>query len=1059
MVASLNLNNHNQTVGDVTVRSHGGQINGGTLTADSYTFENNRWHDLTITANLAGSGASLTQEGRGTTTLSGNNTYGGDTVINRGTLVANNAHALGNSSNVTIDHRGTLELDASNTIGTLTIGSHGGSIIGVGTLTATSYTFDNDECHPVTITANLAGNAASLTQNGSGTTTLSGDNTYSGGTFVYGGVLKAGSDTAFSDGLITVNDGGTVDVHGHSMSNAFHLAGYGFDDQGALINSSRHHTAVLDGTITLTADAAIGGRGNLILSGTITDPLATRNPLIKALAQGLAVLFQNYALLGSSLTKVGSGTLTLSNTSNTYGGQTIIEDGVLAITADGSLGSVPLFTMARLLVLNGGTLEALNTLTLNAKRGITISEYSNGGLAAATGTVFTVNPVIAGNEVDLQINPQIRHAHPTGTVILAGRNTYTGETEILGGTVQTNVSYTTTRTGSYSSLGSNTDLYINGGILNLNNHNQTVGDVTVRSHGGQINGGTLTADSYTFENNRWHDLTITANLAGSGASLTQEGRGTTTLSGNNTYGGDTVINRGTLVANNAHALGNSSNVTIDHRGTLELDASNTIGTLTIGSHGGSIIGVGTLTATSYTFDNDECHPVTITANLAGNAASLTQNGSGTTTLSGDNTYSGGTFVYGGVLKAGSDTAFSDGLITVNDGGTVDVHGHSMSNAFHLAGYGFDDQGALINSSRHHTAVLDGTITLTADAAIGGRGNLILSGTITDPLATRNPLIKALAQGLAVLFQNYALLGSSLTKVGSGTLTLSNTSNTYGGQTIIEDGVLAITADGSLGSVPLFTMARLLVLNGGTLEALNTLTLNAKRGITISEYSNGGLAAATGTVFTVNPVIAGNEVDLQINPQIRHAHPTGTVILAGRNTYTGETEILGGTVQTNVSYTTTRTGSYSSLGSNTDLYINGGILNLNNHNQTVGDVTVRSHGGQINGGTLTADSYTFENNRWHDLTITANLAGSGASLTQEGRGTTTLSGNNTYGGDTVINRGTLVANNAHALGNSSNVTIDHRGTLELDASNTIGTLTIGSHGGSIIGVGTLTATSY
>jgi len=881
-------------------------------------------------------------------------------------------------------------------------------------------------------TSDIGGGAGLILNSGvgfSGTTTLSGVNTYGGGTFVYNGVLKAGSVDAFSSGRITV-DGGTLDVHGYSIGNVLYLAGDGADGQGALINSSRHHTATLNGNITLTADTTIGGRGNLILNGTITDPLATRNPLIKIVAQIAAALFQNYELLGSSLTKVGSGTVTLSNLSNTYGGQTIIEDGVLAIAADGSLGSLPLLTMRALLVLNGGTLEALNTMSLNAKRGITLDEY--GALAVASGGILTINPVISGDGA-LRFNPWIRGGYSPGTIVLAGRNTYTGETVLLGGTLQTNVGYSN-RSGGYSALGNVTDLYISGGILNLQNTTQKVGEVTIGSRGGQINTGTLTATSYTFNNNECHPVTITTNLAGSGASLTQAGSGTTTLSGNNTYSGTTTVNGGTLVLNNVHALGNSSNVTLDDGGTLVLNQSNTVGTLTIGSYGGSIIGDGTLTATSYTFNNNECHPVTITANLVGSGASLTQAGSGTTTLSGVNTYGGGTFVYNGVLKAGSVDAFSSGRITV-DGGTLDVHGYSIGNVLYLAGDGADGQGALINSSRHHTATLNGNITLTADTTIGGRGNLILNGTITDPLATRNPLIKIVAQIAAALFQNYELLGSSLTKVGSGTVTLSNLSNTYGGQTIIEDGVLAIAADGSLGSLPLLTMRALLVLNGGTLEALNTMSLNAKRGITLDEY--GALAVASGGILTINPVISGDGA-LRFNPWIRGGYSPGTIVLAGRNTYTGETVLLGGTLQTNVGYSN-RSGGYSALGNVTDLYISGGILNLQNTTQKVGEVTIGSRGGQINTGTLTATSYTFNNNECHPVTITTNLAGSGASLTQAGSGTTTLSGNNTYSGNTTVSAGTLALTSTGTLGNTTSLLTISSGTLDLQGNS----LTVGS----------------
>ena len=62
--------------------------------------------------------AGLTKQGTGTFTLSGTNTYNGDTTVNDGTLQADSVTAFGNGSNVEIANVATLDLNGfDNTVG------------------------------------------------------------------------------------------------------------------------------------------------------------------------------------------------------------------------------------------------------------------------------------------------------------------------------------------------------------------------------------------------------------------------------------------------------------------------------------------------------------------------------------------------------------------------------------------------------------------------------------------------------------------------------------------------------------------------------------------------------------------------------------------------------------------------------------------------------------------------------------------------------------------------------------------------------------------------------
>jgi autotransporter-associated beta strand protein len=390
--------------------------------------------------------------------------------------------------------------------------------------------------------------------------------------------------TALGSGLITINSGALLIYKVNSLANHFWLSGSGVDGFGALVNSTSQSTAVLDGSIFLANNTSIGGTGNIELSGEVSDASAYRGVLLNAFFRLIGYVSGSYNLLGASLTKEGDGTLTLSN-SNRYSGRTTINAGALAIRSDSSLGSAPLLLAnPSLLRLNGGTLVALNDLSLNTRRGITLS--SSSGIAAVAGATFTIGSVITGDRKLVINNPAIIDG-PLGTVQLSGRNTYTGDTTLLGGTLQLGSSAGSSfLTGSYSALGRNTALLINGATLDLNGFNQTVRTVVVGSLGGSIINGegteTLTASGFTFNNAA--SLNVSAILGGSGASLNQLGFGTTTLSGANTYSGQTTISAGTLVLTGLGRLSNSSSVYLD--GTLDLQVNSaSLNSLVMGSNG------------------------------------------------------------------------------------------------------------------------------------------------------------------------------------------------------------------------------------------------------------------------------------------------------------------------------------------------------------------------------------------------------------------------------------------------------------------------------------------
>ena len=139
----------------------------------------------------------------------------------------------------------------------------------------------------------------------------------------------------------------------------------------------------------------------------------------------------------------------------------------------------------------------------------------------------------------------------TNTVTLNAINTYTGGTTLNAGGLTL---------GNASGLGnSNGALAVNGGTLDLGNFSPTVGATTI--NGGVIQNGTLTATFFTANNP--NSAGVSAVLAGVSAALTKNGLGILSLTAQNTYGGATTINAGTL-----NCLGTISGAVTVSGGTL-----------------------------------------------------------------------------------------------------------------------------------------------------------------------------------------------------------------------------------------------------------------------------------------------------------------------------------------------------------------------------------------------------------------------------------------------------------------------------------------------------------
>ncbi|MCL9357447.1 autotransporter-associated beta strand repeat-containing protein [Salmonella enterica subsp. enterica serovar Enteritidis] len=978
-----------------------------------------------VDANSGWNGQSLTKTGAGTLILNAENTYTGSTTISEGTLIATNVEALG-TGNVT--DNATLEMntggDFDNAISgsgqvvksgdeTLTLSGAnsytGGTTISGGTLVATNVEAlgSGDVTDNAVLELNTGGdftNAISgsgqVVKSGDKTLTLSGANSYTGGTTISGGTLVASNVEALGTGDITDNATLELNAGGDFANN--------IGGTGSVVKSG-DKTLTLSGSNTYTGGTTISG-GTLVASNV--EALGTGDVTDNAtLELNTGGDFDNAISGSGQVVKSGDKTLTLSG-ANSYSGATTISGGTLVATNVDALGSGDVTDDATLELNTGGTFD-------NAISG--------------SGQV-----VKSGDE----------------TLTLSGTNTYSGGTLISGGTlVASNVEALGTGDVTNDAVlelntGGTFDNAISGSgqVVKSGDKMLTLSGANSYSGGTLISDGTLVASNVEAlgSGDVTNDAVLELNtggtfdnvISGSGK-VEKSGDDALTLSGSNTYTGGTLISGGTLVASNVEALGTGD---VTDNATLALNAggdfTNNIGgtgrveksgdqTLTLsGSNtytGGTLISSGTLVATSV--DALGTGNVTNNATLAlntggdfinniGGTGRVEKSGDDALTLSGSNTYTGGTLISGGTLVANDVNALGTGDVTDNAALMLNTGGDFINN---IGGTG------RVEKSGDDTLTLSGSNTYTGGTLISG-GTLVANDV--NALGTGDVTDNATLALNAVGDFNNAIGGSGkVEKSGDDTLTLSG-SNTYTGGTLINGGTLVASNVEALGTGDVTDDATLELNTGGKFDnaisgsgnvvksGADTLTLSGSNTYTGGTTINDGTLVAT-SVDALGTGDVTDDATLELNTggdfdnaisgsgQVVKSGDD-TLTLSGSNTYTGGTLISSGTLVAN---------DVNALGT--------------------GDVT---------------DNATLELNTGGDFTN--NIGGTGR-VEKSGDGTLTLSGSNTYTGGTLISDGTLVASNVEALGSGD---IDNYASLQLNASGQFVTANLTTHDNATTAIG-------
>lgn len=775
------------------------------------------------------------------------------------------------------------------------------------------------------VVTNSSGTTKTLTMNGAGTLTLSGNNSYGpfagamGTTLNGGGILQVGNNNALGTGDVT-----------------------------NVVNS------------TLQAVTAVSLGNNIGIGSGVTSFVDNNG---NALTLG-GVLSGGG---GVTVTNSGSGGILTLGGKNTYGSKTTINAGIVSIIADGAsggsagnLGSVPASASTNL-ILNGGDLLGNGTFSLHANRviGIGATSGATGGtgyLDAANGQTLTVNGVIAsaGNTGANNLTVNSFATNP-GKVVLGGANTLNGTATISAGTLALgNVSALSS--ASTVALGSSATA----GTLDLAGYSPTLASLAIGSGAtatNQVIGNSSTSANSTLTLGSGTTIfggTIQDALgAGSKKVALVTGSGTVTLSGNSTYSGGTTVGSGglkltsnngagsgTITVNNANAvqmlnLGNGVVVTnpLSINGTYEFmnvpDSGATAiyaGPITMGggqwrieaTGSGATLVLSNATA-SYATGLNFWNAGNII--LAGNS-SISDNGSMTLARSSssvalslkDNaTLNITSFNMGAgsgyaspnlsvtlngssLLNAGSTTAFnlnnstastSVGTLTLN-GGTLEVPGFAQASVGANQTSVINFNGGLLKATASNSSFVPTLTNLTAVVQAGGA--IINDNGFAITIA--QPLLHDSALGTTA--------DGGLTKSGSGVTTLSNT-NTYSGATTVNGGTLFVS--GTLGTNTITINTNATLSGTGTLNGATTVSLGGTLQAGLGGTDTSKLTLSNSLTLAGNVVFNLNRTNAQNANTIAGLT---TVNYGGKLTVTN----VGNTLQTGDTFTLFAAGAYS-----------------------------------------------------------------------------------------------------------------------------------------------------
>lgn len=680
--------------------SGGTTITGGMLTADhadslgTGAIANNgvlQVGEGELENTLSGSG-SLVKTGMGELTLSGDNTYSGGTTIADGVLIVANVNALGGGD---VDNAGTLKLDAEGEFNLANVTTQSGAT----TELAKSTTLNVD----------------SLTQQADSTLNIdlskANESAITADSVTLGGTLNV-------TGIGSVTDSWTPEAYTYTLIDSDSAITSDFDNLTvAGMNREDVDFLTIDGKVDetdnthydLTASLSwYADRDNATTDAhgtfTLSDPDGSFN-VAATLTDVDDTLDPGSRWDGKSLTKEGAGTLILSG-DNDYSGGTTINEGTLVAASTMALGTG--------LVDNNATLVLDVDGEVSTVGGITTHSGATTQLALGTSLDLGDSALIQqdGSTLNVELNSDSVQPLITGSSATLG-----GDLVVSDASLQARASdaefqsfklmdMTSDISGDFTSLTMNLtdkpDYLTVTGTINPEDASEYLLTEGL-SWNATATSATPAHGTFTLGAGDSFEVTSvlgdkTGNGDWDGKTLTKLGAGKLTLSGANTYTGDTNVQEGTLwlsgdgtigemgsqqavnVASGA-TFGGSNGTTVNgkvtNEGTLVFGDSEETGA--IFTLNGDLINMGTITSGSSA--STPGNTLYVDGNYTGNGGSLYLN-----TVLGDDDSATDKLVITGDASGTTDlyiNGIGDGAQTTNGIEVVDVGGVSTSDAFEL----------------------------------------------------------------------------------------------------------------------------------------------------------------------------------------------------------------------------------------------------------------------------------------------------------------------------------------------------------------------------------------
>ncbi|EBX9172428.1 fibronectin-binding autotransporter adhesin ShdA [Salmonella enterica subsp. enterica serovar Kandla] len=829
-------------------------------------------------------------------------------------------------------------------------------------------TFTVDGGDTFTVTSELDETAATsnwdgktLFKEGDGTLILSNTANDYGNTNITGGTLSANDAAALGSGDVAIAENAKLELSQGTLDN--NVTG-----EGQIVKSGSDELIV-------TGDNNYSG-GTTISDGTLiadhADSLGTGAVANSGVLQVGEGELENTLSGSGSLVKTGTGELTLSG-DNDYSGGTTISGGTLTADHADSLGTG---AVANSGVLQVGEGELENTL-------------SGSGSLVKTGT---------------------------GELTLSGNNTYSGGTTITGGTLTADHA-DSLGTGAVANSGvlqvgegelENT-LSGNGSLMKTGTGELTLSGDNSYSGGTTITGGTLIADNAdslgtgAIANSgvlQVGEGELENTLSGSG-SLVKTGTGELTLSGDNSYSGTTTITDGTLIAANVNALGGGD---VDNAGTLKLDAEGEFNLANVTTQSGAT--------------------TELSKGTTLNVDSLTQQADSTLNIDLSKTNGESAITADSVSLAGALNI--TGIGNVTDSWTPEAYTYTLIDSDSAITSDFDDLTiAGMNREDVDFLAIDGKVDeadnthydLTASLSwYADRDNATTDAhgtfTLSDPDGSFN-VAATLTDVDDTLDPGSRWDGKSLTKEGAGTLILSG-DNDYSGGTTINEGTLVAASTTALGTG--------LVDNNATLVLDADGEVSAVGGITTHSGATTQLALGTSLDLGDSALIQQDGSTLNVELNSDSVQP---LITGGSATLGGDLVVSDASLQARASDAEFQSfklmdmdsdisGDFTSLTMNLtdqpDYLTVTGTINPEDASEYLLTEGL-SWNATATSATPAHGTFTLGAGDSFEVTSvlgdkTGNGDWDGKSLTKLGAGKLTLSGANTYSGDTNVQEGTL-----------------------------------------------------